>query len=505
MKSCAKILFIFSLILAVAVGSTSAADGAIDQAMLDNFQSSLEGQTDLTQMINIVANNDIRNLALNRKLIIGHDKLFNVKAEGTGITNQRSSGRCWMYAGANVVTPGMMTKLQQSDFELSHAYMAFYDKLEKSNNFLEEMIRLRDTDINDRVVQGWLNSPIGDGGWWHYFTGLVEKYGIVPASIMPETKQSNKTRRLNRLLSSKLRQAAGAIRDMAYDGKKVSGIRRYKEEVLTEIYRLLVYSYGQPPTEFTYRWEAKPESEEDDADEVDDDDAEDDDADESDDADDDSDKKEPEKIVFEKSFTPISFMHEFFGESMPEYVPIVNNPDRDYDKLYHMEGAISMAGATEPFWLNLPIDRLKDYTMKALADSQIVWFACDVGRDNFNDSGLFISNVYDYNTALGMDFTMSKRDRIRYNDTSPNHAMALIAVDTTDDGSYRKWKVENSWGTKPGAKGYWQMADNWYDDNVLMVIIDKRLLDEADIAKLSLEPITVEDWEPFFAPLTTLK
>lgn len=466
-------LRILTVVLMLLISSAVIAQpGAVSPELLKQYQINLTQDEALRARINAVTNNDIKSLSLNRDLIGNQDDLFNVKVTGTGIINQRSTGRCWMFAGANVVTPKVMTALKLSDFQLSESYLAFFDKLEKANRFLESIIALRDKPIDDRSLQMYIEDPIGDGGWWHYFTGLAHKYGIVPASVMPETKQSSSTGMINNLIKTLLRKDAAELRQLASSGKNEKQLRERKEVMLGDIYDLLVYAYGPPPESFTFRWEEGEDS---------------------------------LKTTTEKRFTPRSFLAEFFGESMPEYVAIVNNPAEKMNQLYELEGSRNIEETQDMRAINLPIGRLKHYALKSLVDSQLVWFACDVGKDNYNDSGIFAINVYDYATTLGKDFSITKADRIRYMDMSPNHAMVLTAVDTTEQGAPRKWRVENSWGTDRGAKGYWTMYDGWFDEWVLLVIVDKRLLEPDDLAILDQRPVLIKDWQPFFLALRNLE
>jgi bleomycin hydrolase len=345
--------------------------------------------------------------------------------------------------------------------------------MEKSNLFLETMIAMRDRDIEDRSVQMYLDNPIGDGGWWQYFEGLIGKYGLVTSTAMPETAQSSKTGRINALLTGLLRKATAEIRRLNREGKKEKALREYKETVLADIYTMLVCTYGKPPREFTLRYE----------DEVDD----------------------STKVLVEKTFTPLQFYEEYYGTAMPRFVSISNNPNKEYGKLFKFDGGRNVFENADMLVLNLPIDKLKEYAFKSILDSQVVWFACDVGYDNYNDSGIFAVGVYDYNTTFGINFTYSKADRLLCNDLSTNHAMALVGVDTSAAGQPRRWKVENSWGAKKGNSGYWSMYDDWFDEYVLMVMVDEARLDPDDAELLKQEPIIIEDWQPFYKALRNLQ
>ena len=447
-------------------------------------------------MINAATNNDIRDLSLNRELIRTHDSRFNFEVKATGIIDQKNSGRCWMFAGANAVTPRVMNKLKLSDFNLSEAYLAFWDKLEKSNLFLETMIQLRDRNIDDRSLQMWLEAPMGDGGWWSYFEKLLKKYGAIPASAMPETKQSSATDRVNGLLNTLLRKTTAEIRRMHRAGETEQNIRQYKENILADVYKLLVYAYGQPPKEFVFRYEetkkdttaislAIDSSKTMDSAKT-------------------KDSSET-KILVDRHFTPQSFFKEYYGDMTTDYVALVHNPAMKDATLYELMGSRNVFEDSDVRFLNLPIAKLKEYSYKMILDSQIVWFACDVGRDNYGDSGMFAVNIYDYSTTLGIDLKTTKADRINYRDMTPNHAMVLLAVDTTEAGVPRKWRVENSWGTSRGSGGYWTMYDSWFDENVLLVIVDKKLMSETDAAMFDQKPVVIEDWQTFFRALTRLQ
>ena len=483
------------VVLAMIISVSAFADtkGTIDSGLIARFEKQTVDDPALTRIVNAATNNDIRDLSLNRELVRSFDGQFNFELKGTKIIDQKSSGRCWMFAGANVITPRVMTRLKLGDFGLSQAYLAFWDKLEKSNFFLETMIRLRDRDINDRSLQMYLEDPTGDGGWWQYFEALIGKYGVVPASAMPETKQSSSTDRVGSLLNTLLRKATAEIRRMNQAGKSENDLREYKEKVLADVYRLLVCAYGRPPKEFVFRYE---EPRKDTTLKVAD----------SIPADTTKAKDSSEtKILVDHKYTPLSFYREYYGDYPADYVALVHNPAMKDRTLYELMGSRNVFERSDLKAVNMPVATLKNYAFKMIKDSQIVWFACDVGRDNYNDSGMFAAGIWDYGATLGIDFKTTKADRISYRDTSPNHAMVLLGVDTTETGVPRKWKVENSWGTTRGSGGYWTMYDSWFDDNVLLVIVEKKLLTPEDAALFDQKPVIVEDWQPFFRALTRLQ
>ncbi|MEW5796462.1 MAG: C1 family peptidase [Candidatus Zixiibacteriota bacterium] len=491
-------LSILIIALAITIPAYAFAEpyGSISEDLIARFEKDIGDDPSLTPIVNAATNNDLRDISLNRELIRSHNSQFNFELKGTKIIDQKSSGRCWMFAGANVVTPRVMTKLKLSDFGLSQAYLAFWDKLEKSNLLLEKMIELRARDINDRSLQMWLEDPVGDGGWWQYFEALIQKYGVVPASAMPETKQSSSTARTTELLSTLLRKATAEIRRMHQSGKKESDLRRYKEQALADVYRLLVCAYGRPPKEFVFRYEESKKDSSvlglsvDSAAQADTTKGKD---------------TSETKVLVDHTYTPHTFYQEFYGDMSGEYVALSHNPAMKDRTLYQLSGGRNVFERTDLQVLNMPIEVLKDYAFKMIRDSQIVWFACDVGRDNYRDSGMFAAGIWDYGISLGIDFATTKADRISYHDTSPNHAMVLLAVDTTESGRPRKWKVENSWGSGQGSGGYWTMYDSWFDENVLLVIVDRELLSTEDAALFAQKPVMVEDWQPFFRALTRLR
>ena len=449
----------------------TAGDGAVTKQMIKRYESQIGNDKGTTASMNALTNNSINSLSLDRQKLLTHNTFYNHKLESSGIINQQSTGRCWMFAGINVLAPRIMEQLKTGEFELSESYLAFYDKLEKANLYLEKMIALRDRPLNDRTLCIELEYPFGDGGWWHFVEALIGKYGVVPIAAMPETKQSSGTGMINKLIKTKLRAWTAELRGMHAAGKSEKELRGRKEEMLGEIYRILTLTYGPPPASFTFRFESTDST-------ISGDPAE---------------------------YTPKSFYEKFLSGEKKDYIALINNPARGYDSVYIIEWSRNVFEESDRVMLNLPVERLKDYTRRALLDSQAVWFACDVGKENYGDSGVFMTGIYDYEATFGLDFSISKADRIRYWDISPNHAMTFMGMDTAVGGEAVKWLVENSWGKKKGKDGFWAMYDSWFDEYVLMTIIDRTLLDSEDAEKLKRKPVQIEPWDPFMAALRPIQ
>lgn len=466
-----KFLSVALIALLLFATSVSAGDNrALSEKLYERYASDFNSRGNQTAIMNAIAANDMKQLCLNRQKVVKHNTLFSHRLKDAGVTNQKGSGRCWLFAGLNIFNPNIMAKLDLSKFELSQPYLTFYDKMEKANLFLEEIIEMRDRPLHDRRMEITLQSPFGDGGWWHYVTNLVDKYGVVPISAMPETKPSTSTGQINRLANRMLRGFASELRTMHADGAIEDDIRRRKEQMMGDIYSLLVYNYGKPPESFTFRYEAK-----------------------------DSTLSEP------KDYTPKSFQKEFIGAKLPRYVTLMDNPCKPYDSLYQIESSRNMVEKPDMVMLNLPIERLKYYARKALLDSQAVWFANDVGKENYRDSGIMATDIYDYNSTYGLDFKITKAERISYRDSYPTHAMVLMGLDTTGDGAIVKWLVENSWGTKKGDDGWWYMYDDWFDEYVYFVIVTEELLEPEDRKKFKQKPIQEPVWNTFYQSLRQLR
>ncbi len=452
-----------AVMLLLFVSPLLADDRALTADLIEQVRTSFDMDMHTRAMYNAITNNDIRDLALNRDILHDHNDVFSHKIKARGITDQKSSGRCWLFAGLNIMRPTVIEKYKLGDFEFSQNYLAFWDKMEKANCFLEQIIEFRDSDPLEREMEILLRDPFPDGGWWQYVVDLIEKYGVVPKEIMPETRSSENTGMMNSLIGTKLRVDAVKLRTMYQQGKPLEELRSEKERMLAEIYGMLVVNLGQPPAEFSWRFEDR------------------------------------DSVVSEaKTYTPRQFYDEFVGVDLTDYVNIFNDPTKEYGKRYRIRMSRNMYDREDISYANVGIDVLRDVAMKSVLDDEPVWFACDVGKDQSRKHGIMAMGIYDYGSIYNVDISMTKADRAMYRQSSPNHAMVLIGVDVKN-GRPVKWLVENSWGTDDGDSGYWTLYDTWFDNHIYNVIVKKRFVPDDVLSIYEQEPISVPPWDPMYS------
>ncbi len=440
-----------------------AGDGALTTGLIEQVRTSFQMDIHTKAMYNAITNNDIKSLALNRDILHSHNGVFSHKIKAKGITNQKSTGRCWLFAGLNIMRPAVIEKYKLSKFEFSQNYLAFWDKMEKANCFLEQVIEFRDRDPLDREMEILLRSPFPDGGWWHYVVDLIEKYGVVPKESMPETRSSENTGMMNRLIGKKLRADAIELRDMNEQGKSVDELRAEKENMLAEVYRMLAMNLGEPPTEFPWRFEDR------------------------------------DSVVSEmKMFTPGEFYEEFVGVDLNEYVNVFNDPTKEFGKFYQIRMSRNMYDREDVSYANVEIGVLSNAAMKSVLDDEPVWFACDVGKDQNGEHGIMAMDIYDYQSIYNTDMSMTKAERALYRQSAPNHAMVFVGVDVKDDKPV-KWLVENSWGKSKGSDGYWTLYDTWFDSHVYNVIVKREFVSQEVLDIYKQDPIILPPWDPMYS------
>lgn len=409
-----------------------------------------------------LVNSGIEAVTMNQQSEIDMQFTFSKEIKTGDITNQKSSGRCWMFAGMNVLRKQVMAKCNLKTFELSQNYILFYDKLEKSNYYYENILDTLDEPTDSRLIAWLLSGPLNDGGQWDMLVNLIEKYGVVPKWIMPETFHSSNTRKMTQLLTRKLRKDAAYLRKLASEGTSLSVLREKKESMLGEIYTVLCRCLGTPPDKFDFEYTDK-----------------------------------DDKFSREEDLNPKTFYDKYINVPLTEYVSLINAPTKDkpYGKTYTVQRLGNIVGGHAVKYLNLPIDDLKKAASSQLHDDEVVWFGCDVGKMLSRKLGIMDINMYDYTAALGTDVEMTKSDQLDYGDSLMTHAMVFTAVNVVDEKTVR-WKVENSWGDKSGKDGWFIMSDKWFDKYMYQVVVNKKYLSETQLAALDQKPIELKPWDP---------
>ena len=441
---------IFALAAAALVSlGAFAQNGGLDSLMLQTIRqgyTSSPADKAVRNALNAVALNTIAVNAENAAMI---DTEFSDRVKTVGITDQKQSGRCWLFTGLNVLRAAAISQHDLGKFQFSQSYNFFYDQLEKANLFLQAIIDTKDLPLDDRQVDWLLSNPISDGGTWTGVANLVMKYGVVPAEVMPESLIANSTSQMATQLKTILRQDALTLREAKCP--KCAG--KLKVEMLSEIYRILCLAYGQPPVEFEWKG---------------------------------------------KTYTPKEFYAEFVGFDLNNnYVMLMNDPSREYNKLYEIQYDRHLYDGDNWLYLNLPIDRVKEMAIASIKDGNAMYFSCDVGKFLDRKKGVADLANFDYESLLGVQFTMDKKQRIQTHASGSSHAMTLIAVDLKD-GEPVKWMVENSWGETAGYKGNIIMTDEWFDEYMFRLVVERKYIPEDILPLLDQEPVQLPAWDPMF-------
>lgn len=454
------------LTIGVALATTVAmAQKEITTEMLQDFRNSYQPTAAEKALDNAVAANDLKILALSAESNIQFDTNFSDKVESKGITNQKSSGRCWLFSALNVLRADMIAKYNLGAFTFSQNYCFFYDQLEKSNLFLQAIIDNGKKPIDDRQVEWLLKNPIGDGGTFCGAVDIISKYGLVPSDVMPETYAANSTSTYSTLLKTKLREYALTLRQLIAQGKSDKQVQAEKKQMLTTIYKMLVRSFGQPPQKFTYTLRDK-----------------------------------NNKVISTKEYTPQSFYAEYVGKDLKgTYLMFMNDPSRPMYKTYEIDMDRHSYDGMNWVFLNVPMEDIKQMAIASIKDSTAMYMSCDVGKCNDSKRGYSDPDIYNYGDIFGIDFPMTKAERISTFASASTHAMTLMAVDLDENGKSKKWMVENSWGPTSGHNGYIIMSDNWFNEYLFRLVVEKKYVPEK-LAELSKQkPTLLPAWDPLFS------
>jgi len=419
-------------------------DKTISLDMIKSYQENFNSDPLLKLSRNAATHNEVTDLAMDWGKYRRIDHTFSHQVTGEmKITNQRSSGRCWGYAGLNLFRIYLGRKNNLRNFEFSQTYFMFWDKLEKSNYFLNSIVETADKSWDSRLMMHLLESPIQDGGQWDMWVNLINKYGVVPKSEMPETYQSGKSMRMNRMITRKLREFAKELRTSIKNKISIEDLLELKNKMLSTIYKMLVIHLGEPPKSFT--WQVR-------------------------------DKKK--KFHRFKNLTPTSFYQEHVGIDLSDLVCLINCPmsDKEYNKVYSVEFLGNVIEGNPIRYLNIDIKVLKDAAIESIKNDDPVWFGCDVGKYLHRTHGVMDTELFDFSLLYGTDFSLDKASRLEYGESKMTHAMLFTGVDLDSNGNPKKWRVENSWGERNGEKGYYIMSDEWFDQYLYEVVVNKKYL-----------------------------
>ena len=436
-------------------------DGGLTSDMLEKISATYADNAYDKAISNALAGTSIATLAINADNAAMIDTHFSDRVKTKGITDQKSSGRCWLFTGLNVLRAKMIDKYDLPGMEFSQSYLFFYDQLEKANLFLQGVIDTRKLPFEDRKVDWLFSNPLSDGGQFTGVSNLITKYGVVPAEAMPETFQANNTSQMANLLKLKLREYGLEIR--AAQKARPAELQEMKLRQLSEIYRMLTLCLGEPVKEFEWTRCDKDNN-----------------------------------IVSRATYTPMSFYQEFIGEDLENnYVMIMNDPTREYGKVYEIDYDRHVYDGHNWLYINLPVERIKEMAIASIKDNVAMYFSCDVGKFYDKSKGTLDIANFDYDSLMGVTFGMDKKQRVQTHASGSSHAMTLIAVDIVD-GKPVKWMVENSWGPASGYKGCLIMTDEWFNEYMFRLVVEKKYVPEDVLKMLDQEPTLLPAWDPMF-------
>lgn len=451
--------------LAALTLTVQAQQGGISNEMLKQIQSSYKNTSADKAIRNAIGGTDIRKLSLNQENQQGLDTDFSIKVESKGITDQQSSGRCWLFTGLNVMRAKAIARYNLPSLEFSQAYSFFWDQLEKSNLFLQGVIDTAKEPMSNQTVEWLFKHPLSDGGTFTGVADIVSKYGLVPKEVMPETYSSEHTSQMSSLIGLKLKEYGLELRESVQKGMDVKKIEARKTEMLETVYRILVLNLGVPPTEFDYvRKDVKGNP------------------------------------VETEHHTPMSFLEKYGDKNLlTNYVMVMNDPSREYYKCYEIDFDRHRYDGKNWTYVNLPVEEIKEMAIASLKDSTRMYFSSDVTQLD-SKRGLLDVNNYDFGSLLGTAFGMDKKQRIQTFASMSAHAMTLMAVDLDENGKPKKWMVENSWGAQSGYKGHLIMTDEWFNEYMFRLVLETKYVPKKVLDIFKQKPVRLPAWDPMFAP-----
>ena len=439
---------------------------SLEQNFTDKLYAAYEANPKFAAMENAISHNGLLASLEKRSAAVENTPIFSLDLTKDKVSDQKASGRCWMFAALNTFRHKMIAGFQLEDFELSQAHTFFWDKYEKSNWFLEQVIATADQELTSRKVKFLLDTPQQDGGQWDMVVALFEKYGVVPKSVYPESISSSNSRELNQILNKLLRQDAQILRELVAEGANSAELQAKKEELLQEVFNFLAMNLGLPPRQFDFSYRDK-----------------------------------DNHFHSESGLTPLTFYQKYVDLKLADYVSIINAPtaDKPYGRSYTVEMLGNVVGSKPVRYLNVEMNRLKELAIAQMQAGETVWFGSDVGQSSNRKAGVMAEGMHDFTASMDIRLTQDKAGRLDYSESLMTHAMVLTGVDLDENGKAKKWKVENSWGEKVGNKGYFVASDAWMDEYTYQIVVRKEFLTAAELAAYEAEPLVLAPWDPMGA------
>lgn len=422
------------------------------------FQADYEKQRQnkIAEMATVT--NGVQKASFNTEKVRNLNRTFSIEIKTDNVTNQKQSGRCWLFAALNTLRHEFAKKNKAKNFVFSQSYLFFWDRIERANIFFDNILATADQDLDDRTVHSYMQGPDTDGGQWAMAVSLVRKYGLVPDYAYDESFTANSTASFNAALNMKLREDALVLRELAQAGK-TDEVEAKRSEFLSEVYRMSVIAFGEPTKKFDLEF-----------------------------------RNDDGDYILDQDLTPLDFWHKYFTDDLDDYVVLFNAPDHEMDKLYALPFEDNVVGGTPVKFLNTNIDNLKQAAIEQLKSGQTIWFGCDVGKESDRQKGIMTKDLYQTDTLFGIKTNLDKKARLQTGASGSTHAMTLVGVDVVD-GKPRQWKVENSWGEKVGKNGYFVMSDDWFNEYLFKVVVKKKFVSDKLLKIWNGEATPVKPWD----------
>lgn len=425
---------------------------------IKQFQKDYESQkrNKIAEMATVT--NGVQKASFNTEKVRNLNRTFSIEIKTDAVTNQKQSGRCWLFAALNTLRHDFAKKYKAKNFIFSQGYLFFWDRIERANIFFDNILETADQDLDDRTVHSYMQAPDTDGGQWAMAVSLIRKYGLVPDYAYDESFTANATASFNTALNMKLREDALVLRELANSGK-TNEVEAKRKEFLSEVYRMAVIAFGEPTQKFDLEF-----------------------------------RNDDGEYVLDQNLTPLDFWHKYFTDDLDDYVVLFNAPDHEMDKLYGLPFEDNVVGGTSVKFLNTSIDNLKKAAIEQLKSGETIWFGCDVGKESDRQKGILAKDLYQTDLLFGIDTNLDKKARLETGASGSTHAMTLVGVDVVD-GKPRQWKVENSWGEKVGKNGYFVMSDDWFNEYLFKVVVKKQFVSDKLVKIWNGEATPVKPWD----------